>query len=94
MHVFAYFVVWQLCAGVVLEFYRSVQLSIADVLESMAFPLTAGRGVTQVIDRCESAKTSGFLGCLLVVVVVYVVVVYRSLVMLSYVRCRRYLSGS
>ncbi|EPB71353.1 hypothetical protein ANCCEY_09571 [Ancylostoma ceylanicum] len=27
----------------------------------MAFPASAGRGVTQVIDRCEAAKTSGFL---------------------------------
>ncbi|WKY06434.1 hypothetical protein Q1695_006545 [Nippostrongylus brasiliensis] len=27
----------------------------------MAFPISAGRGVTQVIDRCESAKETGFL---------------------------------
>ncbi|ETN81776.1 hypothetical protein RB195_001686 [Necator americanus] len=27
----------------------------------MAFPASAGRGVTQVIDRCEAAKSSGFL---------------------------------
>lgn len=27
----------------------------------MAFPVSAGRGVTQVVDRCEAAKLSGFL---------------------------------
>ncbi|CAI4228032.1 unnamed protein product [Auanema sp. JU1783] len=27
----------------------------------MAFPPTAGRGVTQVIERCESAKTTAYL---------------------------------
>ncbi|KAK6028835.1 leucine Rich repeat-containing domain protein [Ostertagia ostertagi] len=31
------------------------------IRKAMAFPLSAGRGVTQVIDRCEVAKESGFL---------------------------------